>query len=227
LSCGVDREEFADVERIPTAVSASAGSHSQVCCVCQFHHHPVRKLAADHPGTLAEGPDPAAAERADAQMYAIFKIIHILAVVVFLGNITVGIFWKTIADRTNDPRIIAYTLRGIIRADRWFTIPGVVVIVLAGIGTALIGGLPILGTGWIVWSIGLFLIAGAAFGPVARAQREMAALAQVATQGGAFDRVRYAALSRTWGVSGMIALIAPVLAVILMVAKPELPAFHR
>jgi uncharacterized membrane protein len=160
-------------------------------------------------------------------MYTIFKVVHILAVVMFLGNITVGILWKTIADRTSDPRIIAFTLRGIIQADRWFTIPGAVVIVIGGVGAALIGGIPILGTGWIVWSIALFLIAGAAFGPVARGQRQMQALAQAASEGGALDRVRYAALSRTWAIAGTIALIAPILAVILMVAKPELPAFHR
>jgi uncharacterized membrane protein len=159
--------------------------------------------------------------------YPILKVVHVLAVVMFLGNITVGIFWKAIADRTDDPRIIAHTLRGIIQADRLFTIPGIIVLVLGGVGTALIGGIPILGTGWIVWSIGLFLIAGAAFGPVARAQRQMEALAQAASERGGFDRVRYAALSRAWAIGGTIALIAPVLAVILMVAKPALPAFHR
>lgn len=159
--------------------------------------------------------------------YAILKVVHVLAVVMFLGNITVGIFWKAIADRTDDPRIIAHTLRGIIQADRWFTIPGIVGIVLGGVGTALIGGIPILGTGWILWSIALFIVAGVAFGPVARAQRQMEALAQAASERGDFDRIRYAALSRTWAALGMIALIAPVLAVILMVAKPALPALHR
>lgn len=47
-------------------------------------------------------------------MYVLFKVIHLLAVVAFVGNIAVGVFWKAVADRTNDPRIFAHTLRGII-----------------------------------------------------------------------------------------------------------------
>ncbi len=159
-------------------------------------------------------------------MYVILKAVHVFAVVIFLGNITVGVFWKAFADRTNDPRIIAFTIRGIMGADRWFTIPGVVLLALAGVATALIGGLPILGTGWILWPLVLFLISGLAFGPLARAQRKMAALAQAAVDGGTFDREGYAGLSQSWNVAGMIALVAPVLALIVMVTKPALPAFH-
>ena len=36
-------------------------------------------------------------------LYLAFKVLHILAVVMFLGNITTGIFWKEHADRTKDP----------------------------------------------------------------------------------------------------------------------------
>jgi len=64
-------------------------------------------------------------------MYLFLKMIHIGAVLVFLGNISLGIFWKSMADRTADPKIMAHTLRSIIRADRWFTIPGVIVLVVA------------------------------------------------------------------------------------------------
>ena len=157
--------------------------------------------------------------------YAILKTVHVLAVIMFVGNITVGIFWKTIADATHDPRIMAHTLRGIMQADRWFTIPGIILLVIAGVSTAMVAHLPILGTGWILWSLVLFIIAGLAFGPVARAQRQMEALARTAAEGGTFDGARYAAVSQTWNVAGMIALIGPLIAVILMVAKPALPAF--
>ncbi len=96
-------------------------------------------------------------------MYLIFKLIHVSAVILFLGNIITGLFWKAHADRTRDPRMMANTLQGIIRSDRWFTIPGVIVITLGGFAAAIHGSIPILGTGWILWSIVLFSLSGFAF----------------------------------------------------------------
>ena len=85
-------------------------------------------------------------------MYFALKTLHILAVAMFLGNIVTGLFWKAHGDRTNDPRIIAHTLDGIIRSDRWFTLPGVAAILLFGVAAAMIGHLPILGTSWMARS---------------------------------------------------------------------------
>jgi uncharacterized membrane protein len=81
-------------------------------------------------------------------MYLTLKTLHILAVVLFLGNIITGVFWKAHADRTGDPRIMAHTLDGIIRSDRWFTIPGVLLIIAFGMGAAIMARLPILRTAW-------------------------------------------------------------------------------
>ena len=159
-------------------------------------------------------------------MFLWFKLIHILAVVVFLGNISIGIFWKDIADRSHDPRIMAHTIRGIILADRLFTIPAIIVIVAAGVATAIAEQIPILGTGWILWAIILFVIAGLAFIPVARLQRQLEAVAAEGARTGALDEAKYNAISSGWNLWGMIALLAPAGAVILMVLKPALPAFH-
>jgi hypothetical protein len=76
--------------------------------------------------------------------YSIYKVIHLAAVIIFLGNIATGLFWKVHADRSSNPQIIAHTLHGIIRSDRWFTIPAIVVILIGGFGAASKGGLPIL-----------------------------------------------------------------------------------
>jgi uncharacterized membrane protein len=160
-------------------------------------------------------------------MIAVLKLIHVLAVIAFVGNITVGLFWKRFADATRDPAIIAHTIAGIIRADSIFTIPGIVVIVAAGVATAMAAGYPILGTGWILWGIIFFGIAGAAFGPVARAQRLLLDLARQSSASGDLDWPEYRRLSSTWDLWGTIALIAPLISVALMVLKPDLPAFHR
>ena len=108
--------------------------------------------------------------------YLGWKLLHVAAVVIFLGNISTGIFWAARAHRTRDLRLIASTFEGVIRSDRWFTIPGVIGIIAGGVGAAMSGGVPILGTGWILWSIVLFAISGLAYGMVAPLQRKIAHL---------------------------------------------------
>lgn len=159
-------------------------------------------------------------------IYLALKTVHVLAVVAFLGNISVGLFWKRFADRTRDAAIMAHTMAGIISADRLITIPGIVVIVAAGVALAVVAGLPLLGTGWILWAIVLFVISGLAFIPVSRAQVAMLAAARSGMQS-ADEQARYARSSRTWDVWGAVALLAPLIALVLMVMKPALPAFTR
>lgn len=158
-------------------------------------------------------------------LYVVLKTVHVLAVVIFLGNIIVGGFWKAFADRTGNAAVMAHTIDGIIGADRIFTIPGVIVLLLAGLATAFVGHYSILGTGWILWGLGLFIVSGIAFGPIARAQRELLKMAQAGLQT-AEQRQQYQALSNQWNVYGTIATVAPLLALVVMVLKPSLPAFH-
>jgi uncharacterized membrane protein len=154
-------------------------------------------------------------------MYDLMKLVHVLAVVLFLGNIALGLFWKRHADRTKDPRLVAHAFDGIIRSDRLFTMPGVILIVVSGFGAAGIGGYPVLGTGWIAWSIVLFTISGLAFMlRVAPLQRRILALARAAEATSPFDWDRYRAWSRQWEAWGAVALVTPFLALVLMVLKP-------
>jgi len=158
----------------------------------------------------------------ELHLYLGLKLLHVLAVVLFLGNITTGVFWKANADRTRNPVVIANMLEGIIRADRLFTIPPIALILAGGIGAAVVGKYPILGTGWIFWSIVLFTISGIAFmAVVGPAQRKMLAL--VRRSGESLDWAAYRALSVQWEIWGAIALLAPAIAAALMVMKPAIP----
>lgn len=154
-------------------------------------------------------------------MYDVLKVFHVLGVVAFLGNITTGLFWKLHADRTRDPRIIAHTFDGIIRSDKLFTGPGVVLIVASGFWAASEAGFPILRTTWIAWSLGLFTLSGVAYAVmVAPLQVRLRALARAGAEGKAFDWDRYRAWSRQWELWGAFALLTPLAALALMVLKP-------
>lgn len=149
-------------------------------------------------------------------MYQVLKLFHVLAVILFLGNIITGLFWKMHADRTRDVRIMGHTMDGIIRSDRWFTIPGVLFITVFGIWGAMRIGLPILGTGWILWSLILFGASGIAFGwRVAPLQRQLLGL----TRAEPFDWNHYKSKSLQWEIWGAFATITPLIAVALMVLK--------
>jgi uncharacterized membrane protein len=153
-------------------------------------------------------------------MYIAFKIIHVLAVVIFVGNLITGILWKLSADQTRNPVIIHHTVAGLIRADRWFTIPGVVLILIGGFGAAVVGGLPFVRTHWILAGIILFSISGASYmARVVPLQRRMLAVAKAGVESGTLDWNQYGALSRSWNVWGTIALLTPLLALVAMVSK--------
>jgi uncharacterized membrane protein len=154
-------------------------------------------------------------------MYIALKILHVAAVVIFLGNLVTGILWKLHGDQTKDPVIIRHTIAGLIRADRWFTIPAVVLILVGGFGAAVIGGLPLIRTRWILAGIILFAVSGVAYTrQVVPLQRQMLGVARSGVESGSFDWDKYRALSRRWNLWGTIALVAPVLAMIAMIAKP-------
>jgi uncharacterized membrane protein len=158
-----------------------------------------------------------------ARMYLIFKLLHVAAVIAFVGNITTGLFWHAHAARTRDPKLLSHALNGIILSDRLFTVPGVIGIVATGIAAAIYGGLPILRTGWILWAIVLFGVSGLIFMfNVAPLQRQLRSVAEAAAQSGNLDYARYRALAVRWELWGGAALLTPLVALALMVLKPSL-----
>lgn len=153
-------------------------------------------------------------------MYLALKLLHVVAVIIFLGNITTGLFWHAHAARTRDPKLLAHTMDGIIRSDRLFTMPGVIGIIAAGVLLALYGHFPLLKTGWIFWTLVLFAVSGIVFGTrIAPMQRQLKAIAERGMQGN-FDYPRYRSLAIRWEVWGAVALLTPVAGLALMVLKP-------
>lgn len=157
--------------------------------------------------------------------YLIWKFLHVLSVILLVGNITTGVFWAAHAVASRDLRLVGSTFEGIIRADRWFTTPGVIGLTVSGIAAAIVGGLPILGTGWILWGIVLLLVSGAAFGMgVAPLQRKILRISRE-TDAGESSWAEFEKLYASWKLWGAIAVLAPLAAVVVMVLKPDLPVF--
>ena len=92
--------------------------------------------------------------------YAAIKAIHILGVILFLGNIIVSAVWKALADRTRDVGIIRYATRLVNLTDVAFTAGGIAILMASGHMMApAYGG--VMKAEWIRWSYFLVIGSGA------------------------------------------------------------------
>jgi hypothetical protein len=107
-------------------------------------------------------------------------------------------------------------MHGLIRADRWFTWPGVALILIGGLGAALIGGLKLLAVGWIAWSIGLFTLSGVVFAmSLAPLQRRIVQAAAMSNP----DMAALKAMLHRWHVVGWVSVAPLWLAMAAMTLK--------
>lgn len=154
-------------------------------------------------------------------MYLTLKFVHVLAVVLFMGNIITGLFWHVHAAGTRDAKLLFHTMDGIIRSDRWFTNPCAVILTLAGISLAIQAHLPILRTPWILGSIVLFSLSGLLFAVrVAPLQKRLRELARAGMTDTAFDYPGYARVAKAWDFWGGASTLLSLGALALMVLKP-------
>ncbi len=93
-------------------------------------------------------------------LYQALVYVHILGVILLAGNITITAFWKVLADMTKDAKQIAFANRAVIIADWLFTLPGIVLTLVGGIGISMIGQWPLFEVSWLSWSLFWFVVAG-------------------------------------------------------------------
>ena len=150
--------------------------------------------------------------------YLIWKLLHVIAAIIFIGNITIAPFWKAAADKSKDRLRIADTMKNIIRADRVFTMPSVTILIVFGFGAQMTFGYPI-ETPWILWGLIMVVVSGVVFmTKVVPLQKKMYSLASDENK---FNWEEYRKLSKQWNIWGSIATVAPYIAVVLMVLKPS------
>ncbi len=152
--------------------------------------------------------------------YIYFKLIHITAVIMFLGNIYTGLFWMHSAVKTKDLKIISHTIKNLIKSDRYFTIPGVIIITAFGLLAAIYGHFPIIRSGWILWSIILFSISGIVFSfKLAPLQKKILLLSENQETNTNFDWINFNKTLKSWDTWGLIAILTPITALIMMILK--------
>ena len=151
--------------------------------------------------------------------YLFMKLIHVVAVIIFMGNIITGLFWMRRANKTGNFSIISFTMKSVIASDRWFTIPGVIIITAAGFSAAIQGGLPLLRTGWIFWSIVLFTLSGLIFSlKLVPLQKKILQITEN-KPAEKFDLEIYRHHLQQWEAWGLLALLTPLAAMAMMVLK--------
>jgi len=155
-------------------------------------------------------------------------LLHILGAVLFLGNLAVTAAWMTWAVGQKDSRVAAFASAGVNRADRWFTSPGMILLLLNGLALTNLAwggwlGFTMSPNRWIFVGLTLLIATGALYGAVIRRyQNQMVRMSSEAAQTNAPLPEDFASVFRKWTLWGAIATILPLVALYVMVAKPAI-----
>lgn len=151
--------------------------------------------------------------------HEILKFIHVLGVVILIGNVTVTAFWKVFADRTENPSVVAYGQRLVTLTEFFFTLTGIALILIGGYGMIYVAGLDPLQPGWLVEGQLLFLLSGLIWLVVlVPIQIRQARAARRFENGGTIPD-SYWGDGRRWLIWGVVATVFLVRAVYVMIAK--------
>lgn len=153
-------------------------------------------------------------------LYHLLKTIHLIGVVLLVGNVIVTLVWKLRADRTGEPSVIAFAQRLVTLTDWWFTLGGVILILVGGFGAAWHAGLDPFGVPWLLWGQVLFGISGLLWASILiPAQIRQAGQARAFATTGVIPAA-YWRDARRWTWWGILAILPLLVAIWIMIAKP-------
>jgi uncharacterized membrane protein len=152
--------------------------------------------------------------------YLIVKWVHIVSSTMLFGTGLGSAFYMFFASRTRDARAIAVVVRYVVIADWLFTTPTIVLQPVTGLWLVHLAGFD-LRAPWLLWSIVLYLLAGACWLPVVWMQVRMRDMAAAAARQSAELPAQYWHFLRWWVALGIVAFFALVVVFYLMVLKPS------
>ena len=155
-------------------------------------------------------------------VHATMVFLHVLGAVLFLGNIIVSAMWMAQARRAQNIVVLHFAARSVMRADWLFTLPGIVLILVTGLLTVeRWGGLP--GTACVELGLTLFILSGVIWGAVlVRLQKRMIRMTQEAIESGGGPDEPIQGVVWRWMMWGGIATLLPLIALVMMIFKPDL-----
>ena len=152
--------------------------------------------------------------------YVVVKWLHILSSTFLFGTGIGSAWYMLFANISRDVRAIAVVARNVVIADWMFTATTAVIQPLTGFYMIHLAGYP-LHSKWIMWSIALYVLAGACWLPVVWLQMRLRDIAAEAVRTGSTTLPPlYWTYFKTWVALGIPAFIAFVFIFWFMVAKP-------
>jgi len=152
--------------------------------------------------------------------YFALKTVHLLLFSLFLGAGFASVFYKLMADRTGNTRIIAATMRHLVIADLAFTVPSVIGLPFTGL--AMLGwefSMP-----WVRIALVLYCLAGIPWLIAVKLQYDMRRLACEAEKQVSPLSAEYFRKTKIWAMLGVPSFAFALLLVYVMVNK-HLPWF--
>ena len=153
--------------------------------------------------------------------YLVVKWLHVLSSTVLFGTGLGSAFYMFFTNRTREVRAIAIVTRRVVIADWLFTTPTAILQPVTGFWLLHLAGIPWT-AGWVLWSLVLYVIAGACWLPVVWMQIRMAQMAGHAAAAGEALPRRFWRFHALWTALGWPAFIAFIAIFYLMVVKPPL-----
>ena len=147
--------------------------------------------------------------------------LHVLGAAMLIGTALVMAVWLTLAGFSDSDRAKRRAARVVNVADVWFTVPGVLLILLNGLamvaerygGTAAFTGTP-----WITGGLAMLVATGLIW--AFRLVPAQLALYRLAEAGGQLDVSMFRSVLNGWYAWGVIATVMPLIALFLMTTKP-------
>jgi uncharacterized membrane protein len=150
------------------------------------------------------------------------RFLHLASTALFLGNIAATLAWKMYAERTQDSRLVAFSLQTALFTDKLITVPCAVVVTVSGIVLLVIGKPGLLLQSWLQLSIALWVASAvAAICYLVPSLQKLHKMAEGRAAMSNLDQSYFVA-ARRWNIASGLLIVSPMVIFLLAVCQPEL-----